>query len=333
MKCVISKSFRATIALFLAHALEAEIAVLQNGQQLRVEIDGELFTEYRTERHVPCLYPLLSPDGTHLTRRYPFAENIVGEASDHPHHIGFWFAHGDVNGYDFWHGRNGERITTSRVQHGSVDKGPEGSRVRFSADLDWIAGRKKLLTERRVYTIIEKGSDRIIDVTCHLKATETELVFGDTKEGSFALRLTPTLRLKGEVARGAITNSEGAQGRDAWGQRARWVAYHGPDSAGTATVVAIFDHPENLRHPTWWHARDYGLLTANPFGPKAFGDDTFTNKGDFILKESETLTLRYRLVLHQGNLHSAELNERWNEFTRNRPGQSDQVQVENNSAP
>ena len=30
------------------------------------------------------------------------------------------------------------------------------------------------------------------------------------------------------VARGAVRNSEGVQGADVWGKRARWVHYYGP---------------------------------------------------------------------------------------------------------
>jgi hypothetical protein len=45
----------------------------------------------------------MSPSGTHLTRQVPLVKGVEGESDDHPHHIGFWFTHGDVNGKDFWH--------------------------------------------------------------------------------------------------------------------------------------------------------------------------------------------------------------------------------------
>jgi lysophospholipase L1-like esterase len=61
---------------------------------------------------------------------------------------------------------------------------------------------------------------------------------------------------------------------------------------------------------------DFGLLTANPFGPQAYRDETFSGKGDILLKHGETLTLRYRLLLHQGGLASAKLDERWAEMNR-----------------
>lgn len=292
----------------------AAISLIQEGNDLKVEIDGALFTEFRNDRHVPCLYPLMSPDGTHLTRQFPFAEDVAGEQADHPHHIGFWFAHGSVNGHDFWHGRQGERIVTTQLQTCGSEQQFESTNVRFKAELEWRDKDEKILSEERTYSITVKDTDRIIDVTCRLKATERDLVFGDTKEGSFALRVTPTMRLKGQAAQGGITNSEGIEGAAAWGKRARWVAFHGPDAVGRPSVAAILDHPDNLRHPTWWHARDYGLLTANPFGPRSYRDKEFSDSGDYTLKKGGTLTLKYRLVLHQGDLASAKLDERWTAF-------------------
>jgi len=297
--------------------LQAEIKVAQDDKNLRIEIDGALFTEYHSDTRLPCLHPLMSPDGTFLTRQFPFEKGVAGEENDHPHHIGFWFTHGRVNGKDFWHGRGGEKVLTKGfVGEPVVKNDKDRSSVSFTIDLDWMAKDKRVFSEQRTYTIIAEGKTRTIDVTCDLRASDGEVVFGDTKEGSFAIRVAPTLRLNGKVAKGHITNSEGVTDGKAWGKRSKWVAFHGPDSAGTATVVAIFDHAKNLRHPTWWHARDYGLLTANPFGPRAFGDTEFKGTGDFTLKNGESLKQRYRLVLHQGDLASAKLEEQWKAFSK-----------------
>ena len=292
--------------------LHAGIDFERDGTNLKINIDGKLFTEFRSDSANPCLYPLMSPSGTHLTRQYPFADSVKGEEPDYPHHVGFWFTHGSVNGKDFWHSRDGAKIVTT----GFVGE-PEatGDRATFAVDLSWRVGDQPTLTEQRTYTITNDGETRTIDVISTLRPVGGDVVFGDTKEGSFAIRVAPTLRLSGKVAEGHITTSEGIKDHDAWGKRAKWVAYHGPDSAGTPTVVAILDHNKNLRHPTWWHARDYGLLTANPFGPRAYRDKDF--KGDdYKLKEGGSLTQRYRLVLHQGDLASAKLADRWKEFTK-----------------
>jgi hypothetical protein len=50
-----------------------------------------------------------------------------------------------------------------------------------------------------------------------------------------------------------------------WGKPAKWVHYAAKVD-GKPAGVAVLDHPSNLRHPTTWHARGYGLFAANPFG-------------------------------------------------------------------
>ena len=68
--------------------------------------------------------------------------------------------------------------------------------------------------------------------------------------------------------------------------------------------VAIFDHPENPRHPTRWHVRGYGLFSANPFGLAAFTGNK-SQSGDLTLEPGQSLRFRYRVVIHAGNAQSA----------------------------
>ncbi|MDP7496956.1 MAG: PmoA family protein, partial [Roseibacillus sp.] len=102
------------LSLLSAASLSAGITLKEEGRNLKVMVDGKLFTEVHGETRVPCLYPLMSPSGTHLTRQHPFVEGVPGEKSDHPHHTGFWFTHGNVNGHDFWH-KDDCRIVTRNV--------------------------------------------------------------------------------------------------------------------------------------------------------------------------------------------------------------------------
>lgn len=307
--------YRTIFAILVLGALplQAGITLQKAGANLKVLVDGKLFTEFRSDASSPCLYPLMSPTGAHLTRQFPFVKGVEGEASDHPHHVGFWLTHGSVNGKDFWHSRGGAKI----VSKGFVGEPVAGGdRAIFTVDIAWDAGGKAVMTERRKYEIAASGKTRTIDVSSTFKPADGDVTFGDTKEGFFAIRVAPTLRLKGAVAKGGITTSAGHKDGDAWSKRAQWVAYHGPDSAGTPTVIALLDHRENLRHPTWWHARDYGLLTANPFAIRAFKVKDVEGDGKHTIKAGESLTQRYRLVLHQGDLASAKLDERFADFTK-----------------
>ena len=105
-----------------------------------------------------------------------------------------------------------------------------------------------------------------------IKLTAGEAVkFGDTKEGSFGLRLADPL--KEQKGTGKMTNAEGKVGEKAvWGRPSPWVDYAGT-LEGEQLGITIMDHPTNPGHPTHWHARAYGLCAANIFGLHEFDND------------------------------------------------------------
>jgi len=153
---------------------------------------------------------------------------------------------------------------------------------------------------------------RWIDYRVIVRADHGDLLFGDTKEGTMAIRMAPTLRLAGKVAAGKVRNSEGVEGKDAWGKRAAWVAYWGRVGGETVTL-ALFDHPSNPRHPCWWHARDYGLLAANPFGAHDF-EKAAKGTGDLRVKNGDSLTFTYRFWFARGDVDALDPAARFQEF-------------------
>ena len=155
-----------------------------------------------------------------------------------------------------------------------------------------------LLVERRRIEFGAEERFRWMDFELLFRAPNGDVTFGDTKEGFFAMRMAPELQLAGPVATATAVNSEGVEGKEVWGKRAAWVHYQG--TVGGAPVgIAMFDHPKNFRHPTWWHARDYGLVAANPFGAHDFEEEP-EGTGDYVLKRGESLRLRYRIWIHSG---------------------------------
>jgi len=102
-----------------------------------------------------------------------------------------------------------------------------------------------------------------------------------------------------------LLNSNGLTGAKAiWGKQAKWVDYS-TTREGRKVGVAIFDHPSNPRHPTYWHARPYGLNAANPFGVSDFTKDK-SRDGSLTIPAGGKTTFRYRVVLHDGD--SAQAN-------------------------
>ena len=312
------------LPLFLCSAALAEEGFsIEGGSHnnpvaVTVKLDGKLFTELRTDSRVPYLYPLMSSSGACLSRHWPMSDEFKEEERDHPHHRSLWLSHGAVNGHDFWAWTTKKSdpkivLTNPGVLKYSVTK--DGG-MSFTVDLAWTADGKTHLTEERTHSFRKiDGETTLIEVVSKLTAADGDAVFGDTKEGMFAIRVDRTLRLNGPQAKGHIADSEGREDGDTWGKRSNWVAFTGPDEKGEPAVLAMFDHPSNLRHPTWWHARDYGLLAANPFGIHDFEGKADKHLGDHLLKKGETLTFRYAVILHHGTLESAKLSDRWKQFS------------------
>ncbi len=281
----------------------------QRADRVVVTVDGEPFTEYLFQKEGlrrPVLFPIFGPHGLTLTRSWPVGPKLPGDPLDHPHHESFWFAHGDVNGHDFWTTANGERI-----EQVSLDRVGEG---QIEASSRWLAPDGSVVcTDRRLLTFATEGDDRIIDHTITIIASHGPLAFGDTKEGTMAIRVRPELNMttlkEGPPATGHYLNAVGDRDAAAWGRPAAWVDLSG-SLDGKPVGIACFDHPTNLGHPTCWHARDYGLFAANPFGLHDFTKAP-KNAGRFELAEGDRLTLRHRWLLHMGHAEAANVAERF----------------------
>lgn len=152
----------------------------------------------------------------------------------------------------------------------------------------------------------------------NFRATNGDIQFDDTKEGLFAIRTHPDLRLTAspkhgvDQVYGTAINSEGVTGKDVWGKQAKWLLYNGTID-GTPMSIAMFDHPTNLRHPTTWHARDYGLVTANPFGLHHFLKQD-KGAGAFRIKQGDNLFLRYHIEFFKGNVSPEEVERKYRLF-------------------
>jgi hypothetical protein len=284
-----------------------KIAMLESEGRIDVTIDGKLFTtyDYRTHKK-PILFPVLGPGGVPMTRSWPVVDGVEGEAKDHPHHKGIWFSHDDVNRRHFWH-----EIGDIRNQSVKTEQDKNGRPVVVSQNV-WVGGDgKPVCSDTTRLTFLTVPGGRAIDIATTIRATHGSVRLGDTKEGTMAIRTHPDLRLEkhpsmGNVDRlGKATNSAGVTGKEIWGKRAKWVDYSG-EIEGKKVGIAIFDHPQNLRHPTTWHARAYGLVAANPFGAHDFSGAA-RGTGDYVIPEGGELTLRYRFVFHEGDANESDV--------------------------
>ena len=290
---------------FLSITTAGEISLKSAENKISIQVDGEHFTDlvYNTYAK-PLFWPVIGPTGEEMTRNHPMKTGVKDEAADHPHHKSLVFHHGDISGENFWHedGDKTGKIETTIISAKVVD----GKAVIQSTG-KWIGRNDKLVcTDTTTHTLhVDKKGNRFIDFEVTMTSAESDIVFGDTKEGSFAIRTHPELRLKGSAAKGKAINSAGDTGKALWGKKAAWVNYYGPVNEKMCGF-AIFDHPGNLRYPTTWHARDYGLVAANPFGLSQFlksGKDS----GKHTVKAGDNITFKYRVVFHGGDHEAANI--------------------------
>jgi len=299
-------------------ATAAAVELRRAQDQIDIVIGGHPFATYYvgSGSAKPYLFALRSAQGTVVTRGFPMAE-IPGEDHDEPHQRAMYFAHGDVNGYDFWgeaefprwsrHSASTFGRTVFR-EFDEIRSAPDSGALQAEFDLVTSKG-EKIAAETQAYSFRGDERVRIIDCNFTVHANHGLLKIGDTKEGIFAIRLVKAL----EPPAGHMVNSQDGVGeKGVWGRRADWVDYYG-EVAGESVGVAIFDHPANLRHPTYWHARQYGLLSANPFGLKEFLHDR-RQDGSYVIADDGSLTLRYRVFIHHGDFREAGVAEAYQQY-------------------
>lgn len=309
------------LALLATLPLAAQVRIAQVDNHIDVTIDGKPYTTFFFGPDVPKPYlsPLRAPSGLVVTRSYPM-DKVEGESTDHPHHRAVWFAHSKVNGVDYWN--NEFSYTQPNLGHIFVTKiekaqgGPKSGEIDATAEWKQPDGKVILVEDRRMI-FYSGGPNRVIDFDFTLTAKDTAK-FEDEKDGVFGIRLAseleepnaPGTKTQPKVPErtGVMTCADGKTTEaHCWGTRGDWMDYSGTVK-GEKVGLAIFDHPENPGHPTYWHARGYGLFAANIFGRNAF-----TNKkepdGSVTLKPGEKMRFRYRVVIHPGTLADAHMED------------------------
>ena len=327
-------SFSASAESKKKAGLKISLVAKKADKKVDVVIGGKLFTSYCWPDNVmkPILYPVMTSEGTEITRGYPLKPR-AGERVDHPHHIGIWFNYGDVDGFDFWN--NSEAIPADKksgygiVKHLKINLLKEGIGEALMVTTEsWIdPSGKELLSEKTEYHFIAKGKTRIIDRIATLTATGNAVSMKDNKEGMIAIRVarqlelpskdevimtdaqgnpTTVKKMSNEGVSGSYRSSEGIKDDAVWSTRAKWMDLNGIIGNEKIAVV-ICDHPKNQSYPTYWHSRGYGLFAANPLGWSVFtkGKETL----NFKIPSGKSSVFRYRIIIHSGvDLTDSEIN-------------------------
>jgi hypothetical protein len=281
--------------------------------RVEIALDGRSLTafHFHSRWDKPFLFPIRTASGNVISRGWP-VEPREGDQRDHAWHRGIWYGHGDINGEDFW--REKRDRSTARLTLDGEPQASSGAAGLLDVTLAMMSHQgQRLGTIGERYRFQRDGGNILIDTTVSIKADHgTALKFGDTDDGGFGFRLATEFN---QDHGAELMNSDRLTGTEnIWGKPAKWVKY-------TATIkghragVAVLDHPSNLRHPTRWHARGYGLCSANPFGVRAFTGDK-SKDGSYTLPVGQILNLRYLVVIFDGDLPAAAVADLFARFSK-----------------
>lgn len=322
MRAMLGAMLLLTMAATQGQVHRVQVVPDTAARRVDITIDGKPFTSYiwPSTLKKPVLYPLRSAKGTLVTRGFPL-DPRAGERVDHPHHVGMWFNHGDVNGFDFWNNSDaiaqGQGPKMGAIYHRRVAQARSGDlRGDLIVEAEWIDGQgASLIREETHFVFRGTATTRTIDRTTTLTAMSRPVLFRDNKEGTFGMRVARALEQPADKAEvftdasgrstavavldntgvtGQYVSSEGKKGDDVWGTRGRWTLLGGVVESEPVTI-AILDHPSNPGYPTHWHARGYGLFAANPLGQKALDDGT--EELNLSLAPGKSAVFRYRVLI------------------------------------
>jgi hypothetical protein len=300
----------------LAEESDAAVELAEGKDRIAVIIDGmPIAVYYYHDEKIPRPFfaHVRAPNGIQVTRHHPPIEGQ--DLPDHDaFHPGLWMSFGDISGSDYWR-------TAARVRHAKLVDAPKGGRRlgSFSVRNEYLDQRdpSKVVCEEVARYIFAARPEGYLILWDSTFSSDREFTFGDQEEMGLGFRVATPLRVEkvSEVelppGNGTILDSKGRKnGDEVWGNSADWCDYSGM-LAGKRVGMTLFCHPKNFR-PSWFHARDYGLLEANPFGRQAFAKG---ERSSVLVKPGEELRLRFGVLIHSGPAGSkADLDAAYKDY-------------------
>jgi len=271
-----------------AQAASQQVAAKFEKDKVIVTINGELFTCYKfaASQKYPYFWPVNGPAS---------GKSVTTETSQpYPHHHSLFFGCDRVNGGNYWQESN-ERGQIVSQKPKLIQS--SGNRVVFTDECFWQQpGKKPIILDRRKVVITAPNEGvRFIDFEISLEPL-TDILILKSNHALFSARLAGELSVK---SGGTLINAEGKTGeKGTWGVASPWCDYSGT-RRGVTEGIAILQHPRNRWFPAKWFTRDYGFFSPTPMN--------WLKDGRLELAKGETLTLRYRVVVHTGNARSADI--------------------------
>jgi len=276
---------------------QSKITAEAIGDKIEIRIDGSLLTNYILSEHekYPFFYPVNGPSKASVTSM---------RNANYPHHSSLFFGCDKVNGGNYWQeGLDRGQIVSLRAD--IIES--EGERVVIENENIWKRpeAMSPIKDNRRITVTAPSNQLFQIDfeITMEMLLDVTIL---KTNHSLFSGRMDPDLAVANG---GTMVNAEGDIGeKGTFGKRSAWIDYHGKRMGGVEGM-AILQHPSNEWFPSPWFTRDYGFFSPTPmYWPE---NDKTTD-----LKKGETITLRYRVIIHRGDHKQAKIAELFDQYSK-----------------
>ena len=251
---------------------------------------------------VCCFHPLNTPSGQRLTDLAP---------GDHHHHRGVFLAwhtmtfrekadfsafgptgptHGwNISRADFWGWGEFAPVQGRVIQNRDVKLvRADAEKAELEIQNDWIIKGRTMMTEVTLATVREQNGVYVIDLDYKLTPT-VDLTLDHTAFGGFCVRARNDGDSYYATANGKVELPDPHYSVPELNWPAeKWYDYTIKLENGETIGVGVIDHPDNP--PATWHNPRY-VWMVNPCIVAA--EPLMVDKG-------KTLSLRYRLVVHDG---------------------------------
>lgn len=299
------------------------VSLLKDNEDLSLVANNKPILKYRHAVTLPpkeadplykrsgYIHPLTSPGGKVLTRI---------QAPDHYHHYGIWgpwtITHIEDRKVDFWNLKLGEGtvkfagflseaegaiFTGFKALQQHIDFGAKGE--------DQIAMNEIL--DVRAWNIGEKVW--MVDYTTSLNSPLKNGIMLDAYRygGGIGWRATETWHKDNCT----VLTSDGKTRKDADGSFARWCLVEGESEVDEGRSGILFlSHPSNRMHP---EPMRIWPLDGNGGRGDMYFEFVPIRHDDWKLDPKQNYTLKYRMIIFDGELDAEKAEKYWNSFASN----------------
>ncbi len=269
---------------------DGKITFRQQSGKIVICVDDKTIATYVYEDPQilrPYFTGLKAPSGVQVTRHHPPRKGV--DADDHATmHPGLWLAFGDISGNDFWRNK-------SRVKHAGFIREPyvDSKHAGFTVQNQYMANEEIVCEETCKITILSRPAGYLILWNSEFNSDRKSFYFGDQEEMGLGVRLATPIVVKNKKGGRILDDKGNVNEKNIWGKPSLWCDYAGPIDDVFAGVMIMPD-PDNFA-PCRWHVRDYGFMTANPFGKKAFN---LGAPGKVVVNKGKPFCLSFGILLH-----------------------------------